>query len=98
MKTTQYHNGAGNIAILGDAAHATFPSIGGGLNTGLQDVETLVDCICQCNRSSSENLSEYSKQRVPVGRVLVDISNLLTYSPAPPVSTGGTGAMVNFFC
>lgn len=93
VKAERYHNGEGNVAILGDAAHATYPSLGGGYNTGLQDVETLVDCVLH-----GKSLSEYSKQRVPVGRALVDISNLLVYSPALPVSSAGPARLIRFSC
>lgn len=98
VKATQYHNDAGNVAILGDAAHATFPSLGAGYNTGLQDVETLVDLLCENKGSKLDVLAAYSKQRVPVGRALVDVSNLLAYNPSQLASTAGSVSMLRAGC
>ena len=97
VKATRYHNDEGNIVILGDAAHATFPSLSRGYQMGLQDVETLVDCL-DISKTRKEALVEFSKQRVPIGRALVDVSNLLAYSPASVVSSAGTSSLMKFLC
>jgi len=98
VKTTQYHNDVGNIAILGDAAHSTYPSLAAGYNTGLQDVGTLIDCIRQHNKPAKEVLSDCSNQRVPVGRALVNFSSLIAYSPFAPASSAGTWSSLKFVC
>lgn len=98
VKATQYHNDVGNVAILGDAAHATFFSLGAGYNTGLQDVEKLVDLLCENKGSKLDILTAYSKQRVPIGNALVDMSNLFAYNPASIGSTAGSWSLVKSAC
>jgi len=97
VKATQYHNDAGNVVILGDAAHATFPSLSGGFQTGLQDVYVLLDCLCKC-KTKEEALVEFSKQRVAIGRALVDVSNIIAYSPASVISSAGKSSLMKYFC
>lgn len=99
VNEAQYHNDLGNVAIIGDSAHACYPSLGGGYNSGLEDVTYICDCICNNNESNKTGaLLQYSKQRAPVGRALVDISTLLTYSPALLVSSAGQGRLLQFAC
>jgi len=95
VKATRYHNDAGNVVILGDAAHATFPSLSAGYQTGLQDVDVLLGCLYNC-KTKKDALVEFSKQRVAIGRALVDISNLITYSPASVLSSAGTSSLMKF--
>ena len=66
VKATQYHNDSGNVAIIGDSAHATYPSPGGGLNSGLEDVMCVIDCLCKQDELRKMALIKYSEQRVPV--------------------------------
>ena len=61
VKATQYHNDSGNVAIIGDSAHATYYSLGGGLNSGLDDVTCIIDCLCKHGKLKKTALIEYSE-------------------------------------
>ena len=98
VKATKYYNSSGNVAIIGNSAHATYPSLSGGFNTGLEDVTCIIDCICKHNCFTKRALMEYSEQRAPVGNTLVNISSLLAYTPSFLVSSAGTRDILRFVC
>jgi 2-polyprenyl-6-methoxyphenol hydroxylase-like FAD-dependent oxidoreductase len=69
-----YHSTKINALLLGDAAHATVPNIGQGMNTALADAKALDDIMDQCNDDWELILPMYSKERVKEGNALTDLS------------------------
>ncbi|KAE8329725.1 hypothetical protein BDV39DRAFT_202671 [Aspergillus sergii] len=82
-KCSPYHSGH-NAVIVGDAAHAVLPFYGQGLNAGMEDVCRLFKQldnhgVYQCARSQIATtravaLEAYSRQRVPDGHAIHDLS------------------------
>ncbi|KAE8376140.1 kynurenine 3-monooxygenase [Aspergillus bertholletiae] len=82
-KCSPYHSGH-NAVIVGDAAHAVLPFYGQGLNAGMEDVCRLFEHldnhgVYQCARSEiattrAAALTAYSRQRVPDGHAIHDLS------------------------
>ena len=82
-KCSPYHSGH-NAVIVGDAAHAVLPFYGQGLNAGMEDVCRLFEHldnhgVYQCARSQIATarafaLEAYSRQRVPDGHAIHDLS------------------------
>lgn len=74
------YNYAGTAALVGDAAHATGGVSGQGVNSALVDATVLCDILeqqfdaRQKNSSLRESLLEYSKQQVPEGKALYELS------------------------
>jgi kynurenine 3-monooxygenase len=62
------------IALLGDAAHATSPSIGMGMNTALRDAQKLYELLDKYDDDLDQVLPEYSRIRVPEGNALSDLA------------------------
>lgn len=69
-----YHNTKACAVLMGDAAHATSPSIGMGMNTALRDAQKLFELIVEYDDDWSKILPEYSKIRVPEGNSLTDLA------------------------
>lgn len=65
-----YHSLQLNALILGDAAHATSPSIGMGMNTALSDVEALNELMDRHGDDFSKVLPAFSEERVKEGNAL----------------------------
>jgi len=83
---------SGNMAIIGDAAHAVHPMAGEGMNMAIQDAdilgELLVDMYKQ-QKLNLENLNQYEAVRKERADYLIQLSHLsaLAYSfPFQPVS------------
>eukprot|EP00158_Paraphelidium_tribonemae_P006466 Partr_v1_DN27830_c2_g1_i2_m23282 putative Catalyzes the hydroxylation of L-kynurenine (L-Kyn) to form 3-hydroxy-L-kynurenine (L-3OHKyn). Required for synthesis of quinolinic acid len=66
--------GRGSALITGDAAHATSPSMGMGLNTALYDSKVLYDIFKENNNDLTKCLPEFSRIRVKEGRALTELS------------------------
>ncbi len=68
----------GKTALIGDAAHATVPFYGQGMNGGFEDCTVLWELMQKYTENGKENwekiLPEYSKIRKPDGDALQDLS------------------------
>jgi kynurenine 3-monooxygenase len=81
-----YHSDKLNAIIMGDAAHATSPSIGMGMNTALGDVSALNRILDECNDDWNAVLPAFSKERVKEGRALTDLAyNLFSHSQSQQI-------------
>lgn len=64
-----------NIMLIGDAAHATVPFYGEGMNGSLEDVRVFLELLDEHGDSDmSKVLSVYTELREPAGNALVDLS------------------------
>ena len=69
-----YHSVQTSIVIMGDAAHATSPSIGMGMNTALRDAQIFHKILVECKDNLDEALPIFSKERVKEGNALSDLA------------------------
>lgn len=65
---------AGKVALMGDAAHATVPFYGQGMNAGFEDCTVLSDLMKKHNENWTAIFEEYSETRKPDGDALQDLS------------------------
>lgn len=72
MRSYPWH--AGKSALIGDAAHATVPFYGQGMNGGFEDCSVLWDLMQKHKENWSEIFPEYSVLRKPDGDALQDLS------------------------
>jgi len=77
-----YHSLPLQALLLGDAAHATSPQIGQGMNTALADAHVLNELLEQYHDNIEYVLPEFSKLRVKEGNALTDLS-FYTFSLSP---------------
>jgi kynurenine 3-monooxygenase len=63
-----------NALLLGDAAHATSPQIGQGMNTALADAAALNRMLDENNDDWDVVLPLFSQERVKEGHALTDLS------------------------
>ncbi|KAI3650687.1 hypothetical protein MP228_004168 [Amoeboaphelidium protococcarum] len=76
-----YHLGQkyGSAVLVGDAAHATSPGMGMGLNTALVDASVLSHCLSNNNGEDIDAaLEAYSAKRIKVGHALTYLSFNMT--------------------
>ena len=66
------------VLLLGDAAHATVPFYGQGMNCGFEDCMIFQEMLDGTNGNWEGLLSAYSKERVPDGNAIIDLS-LMNY-------------------
>lgn len=71
---SSYHSLPLGIVIMGDAAHATSPSIGMGMNTALADATALDDLLDEHEDELEKVLVAFSEERVKVGNSLTDLA------------------------
>ena len=64
----------GKTALMGDAAHATVPFYGQGMNAGFEDCTVLWDLMQKYNHDWTAIFDEYSRERKPDGDALQDLS------------------------
>jgi kynurenine 3-monooxygenase len=64
----------GKTALIGDAAHATVPFYGQGMNAGFEDCTVLWDLMQKHNHDWTAIFDEYSRERKPDGDALQDLS------------------------
>lgn len=64
----------GKVALMGDAAHATVPFYGQGMNAGFEDCTVLWGLMQKHNENWDEIFNEYSETRKPDGDALQDLS------------------------
>jgi len=69
-----YHSIKTGVVIMGDAAHATSPSIGMGMNTALRDTQIFSEILAETNDNFDEALPAFSKARVKEGNSLSDLA------------------------
>jgi len=69
-----YHSKECGIVIMGDAAHATSPSIGMGMNTALRDAQIFNELLKEHNDDLDNALPAFSKARVKEGNALSDLA------------------------
>ena len=72
-----YHSEKLRIVLLGDAAHATSPSIGMGMNHALADAAVLDELLTEHARDLARVLPAYSALRVKEGNALTDVADLI---------------------
>ncbi|MGB1183727.1 MAG: FAD-dependent oxidoreductase [Schleiferiaceae bacterium] len=69
-----YHWGS-NTMLIGDAAHATVPFYGEGMNGSLEDVRVFLELLDEHGDSDMKLvLNRYTELREPAGNALVDLS------------------------
>jgi kynurenine 3-monooxygenase len=64
----------GVTALMGDAAHATVPFYGQGMNAGFEDCTVLSELMIKHNEDWPAIFEEYSRERKPDGDALQDLS------------------------
>jgi kynurenine 3-monooxygenase len=64
----------GKVALMGDAAHATVPFYGQGMNAGFEDCTVLWGLMQKHNEDWDKIFAEYSITRKPDGDALQDLS------------------------
>ena len=64
----------GKVALMGDAAHATVPFYGQGMNAGFEDCTVLSNLMKKHNENWELIFEEYSRERKPDGDALQDLS------------------------
>ncbi|CAM9827240.1 unnamed protein product [Chrysoparadoxa australica] len=85
VKCNFYHMGVneGTALLLGDAAHATSPALGSGMNTALADARALDEMMEEHKESLDTVLPTFSERRVKEGIALTDMSfNLFHVDPS----------------
>ncbi len=65
---------SGKVALMGDAAHATVPFYGQGMNAGFEDCTVMNDLMMKHNHNWEAIFDEYSRERKPDGDALQDLS------------------------
>lgn len=64
----------GKVALMGDAAHATVPFYGQGMNAGFEDCTVMYDLMKKHNENWPLVFEEYQKLRKPDGDAVQDLS------------------------
>lgn len=72
MRSYPWHHG--KAALIGDAAHATVPFYGQGMNGGFEDCTVLNNLMQKYNEDWEKIFAEYSVIRKPDGDALQDLS------------------------
>ncbi|MCR9171448.1 MAG: FAD-dependent monooxygenase [bacterium] len=72
MRSYPWHDG--KMALMGDAAHATVPFYGQGMNGGFEDCTVLHELMQKHNEDWDNVFEEYSVVRKPDGDALQDLS------------------------
>ncbi|MBB79155.1 MAG: kynurenine 3-monooxygenase [Crocinitomicaceae bacterium] len=72
MRSYPWHNG--KVALLGDAAHATVPFYGQGMNASFEDCTVLHELMLRHNENWVKVFEDYTKYRKADGDALQDLS------------------------
>jgi len=72
MRSFPWHDG--KMALMGDAAHATVPFYGQGMNGGFEDCTVMWELMQKHNENWEKVFEEYSILRKPDGDALQDLS------------------------
>jgi kynurenine 3-monooxygenase len=65
---------SGKVALMGDAAHATVPFYGQGMNAGFEDCTVMHELMIKHNENWPAVFAEYEKLRKPDGDAVQDLS------------------------
>jgi len=65
---------SGKVALMGDAAHATVPFYGQGMNAGFEDCSVMYELMLKHNEDWPAVFAEYEKLRKPDGDAVQDLS------------------------
>ena len=65
---------SGKVALMGDAAHATVPFYGQGMNSGMEDCSVMWELMQKHNEDWSKVFAEYQELRKPDGDGVQDLS------------------------
>lgn len=65
---------SGKVALMGDAAHATVPFFGQGMNAGFEDCSIMFELMNQHGNNWEKVFSDYQKMRKPNGDAVQDLS------------------------
>jgi kynurenine 3-monooxygenase len=63
-----------SVALIGDAAHAIYPSYGQGANAGAEDCRVLLECLEAQHHDWSSALAQYEALRKPNADAIADLS------------------------
>merc|ERR1712232_861943 len=69
-----YHSVQTGVVIIGDAAHATSPSIGMGMNTALRDAQIFHEILIESKDDLDKALPAFSEARVKEGNALTRLA------------------------
>ncbi|MFT5858227.1 MAG: kynurenine 3-monooxygenase [Flavobacteriaceae bacterium] len=72
MRSYPWHHG--KTVLMGDAAHATVPFYGQGMNGGFEDCTVMWELMQKHNENWGAVFEEYSQERKPDGDALQDLS------------------------
>lgn len=64
----------GKVALMGDAAHATVPFYGQGMNSGFEDCSVMYELMQKHNEDWPKVFEEYQRLRKPDGDAVQDLS------------------------
>jgi kynurenine 3-monooxygenase len=73
IRTSPWQVG-GNVALIGDAAHAIVPFYGQGANASFEDVTALVDALKAHGKDTASALKAYQLQRIPNANAIADMA------------------------
>lgn len=74
IRCSHYHYND-SVLLLGDAAHATSPSLGQGCNSGFEDVVIVNNLLDEYSDSWAEALPQFTLRRKPDAHALVELSD-----------------------
>lgn len=63
----------GRVVLIGDAAHAIYPSYGQGANAGFEDCDVLDECLQQYDEDWPRAIAEYERRRKPNTDAIADL-------------------------
>ncbi|QDL10331.1 FAD-dependent monooxygenase [Brasilonema octagenarum UFV-E1] len=74
IRCNRYHHGD-SVLLIGDAAHATSPSLGQGCNASLEDVAFFDQLLDEYPNDIGEVLKQFTLRRKPDAHALVELSD-----------------------
>ncbi|MEH2141093.1 FAD-dependent oxidoreductase [Nostoc sp.] len=74
MRCNRYHHGD-SVLLIGDAAHATSPSLGQGCNASFEDVAFFDKLLDEYSDDIAKAIAQFSLRRKPDVHALVELSD-----------------------
>ncbi|MEH2320964.1 FAD-dependent oxidoreductase [Nostoc sp.] len=74
IRCNRYHHGD-SVLLIGDAAHATSPSLGQGCNASFEDVDFFDKLLDEYSDDIAKAIAQFSLRRKPDAHALVELSN-----------------------